>query len=492
MFLKYLKVKNIRTFSNAEIEFDKTNFITGMNLDTNDGNGLGKSSLVFSILTLIGGSSLTSINLSKLIRHNQKEAKIEGIIELNSGEVLEIKRTLKKRGSGSLAVKVNGKNLNCSTSTQYQEEIFSYLENADNFKKFRIIDKDSGINILDFTSGQLRKTLMGMCQDKFDAIRSKLLSRKNEFEKFSISHLLSAHAPSKKRLKILEGAILSLDNEKLRELNSKINEYNRDRNSIATQRGKYEQIIKIKNSQSYKLKSLSTCPTCFQKVNDSHKNSICSQLNKEIKKVQSQLKEILSKLEIYNDLLLSEEKKKSKIYKEKDKLTSLKYKLETRLKQENYKYTLKDIELAKKAIEEVDRFANYYIIEWVNIIEPIVNSYLEVLGIKFSFNVNEKGNLNPKIDRENETLDYDQLSQGEKIFISVIFKIALLLENNETGLLIADEGFDALSTENLDRIVNLVSNLPIQLIAVTHNKNVDTSRAKIIYIEKEKGESKIK
>lgn len=491
MFLQSLKILNIRTFKDADVNFGKINFITGKNLDTNDGNGVGKSALIQSILLLIGGSKLSDLNLSKFIRNNEKEAILEGSIETSSGDLLEIKRVLKSKGSGSLTVKINNQDLNLTTSSQYQDVIFENIGFSDDFKKFRIIDNSSGINILDFSSGQLRKTLMNLCQDKFDNIRKKLLEKKNEFEKYSMAHIIVKHAPSIKRLKIIEGAIYLIGTTELTNINKELNEYQKEKNDLSRNAGYYKQERDSSKQAYQKLQNMNQCYACYQNVPEQHKQKHFERFNKVIKESQEKLTEVLSKIEIYNDLILTKSKKQSEICRKKEKLSQLKYQLETRLKQSNYKYTLKDIELAKSAIEEIDNFANYYIVEWVNTIEPIVNTYLEVLNMKFSFNINEKGNLNPKIKRDDDELDYEQLSQGEKIFVSFIFKIALLLENNNSGLIIADEGLSALSTENLNRIITLASNLPIQLIAVTHNVDVDMSKTNVINIEKQKGVSKI-
>lgn len=491
MILKTIKIKNIRTFKEADIDFGKTNFITGWNFDTSDGNGVGKSALIQSILLLIGGAKLSDLNLAKLIRNGENEASIEGCIETSSGDLMEITRILKRKGSGSLSVKINNQELKLSTSSQYQDVIFDHLGSVESFKKFRIIDDSSGINILDFTSGQLRKSLMGICQNKFDNIRNSLLSKKNEFEKYSTSHLLSPHAPSEKRLALLGNAINEIESNELNKIIKKINEFQSEKNQFTKQIGSLNQEKLSANTASHRLQKMNECYSCYQKIPDIHKKSQIDRLSKIIKDADVKLKDILEQLEIYNDLIVCEDKKRSKIYQEKEKLTTLKQKLNTRLQQKEYKYTVADIELAKKSIEEIDNFANYYIVEWVNTIEPIVNTYLEVLGMKFSFNINEKGNINPKIKREKEELDYEQLSQGEKIFVSFIFKVALLLENNETGMIIADEGLSALATENLNRIITITSNLPIQLIAVTHNPEVDVTRAKTINIKKQKGVSQL-
>jgi len=490
MIAKDIKFKNVRSFVNAEINLVKSNLITGWNYDTDDGNGCGKSSFVASLLLLIGGSKLTDINLSKFIRDGEKSATISGSIEVGE-DLLEIERVLKTKGSGKLNLTINGEDQNFKTSKLAQEEIFKYIGSPENFKKFRIIDDGSGINILDFTSGQLRKTLMGLCQDKFDTLRKKLLDKKNLYEKYNKNVVLSKHAPSESRLQILQTAIKALDTTEMSKILTKVQKFQMEKNKLLTERGKQTQIKDIKTRQIQKLKSVGTCPFCFQTVPDEHKKEKCIPLQKELEKASQKIVGMVNDLKIYDDIVQSEEKKKTKIYAEKQKLNNLKYKLETRISQKEFRFTDKDVEIAKRAIDIIDDFANYYVMEWIKIIEPIVNSYIDRLNMHMKFNIDEGGNIEVTVIRNEKSYTYDQLSQGEKIFVSTVFKIALLMEQQETGLMVADEAFNSLSGENLNRVLEIISNLPVQLLCISHNPDIDKNLAKEIFIEKKNDVSKI-
>lgn len=483
MIIKSLYFKNVRSFIEAEINLVKSNLITGWNYDTDDGNGVGKSSLIAAILLLLGGSKLTDINLKKFIRDEEKTATISGMVEVGE-DLLEIERVLKKSGTGKLKLAINGEDQEFKTSKLAQEEIFKYIGNAENFKKFRIIDDGSGINILDFTSGQLRKTLMGLCQDKFDNLRKKLLEKKNLYEKYNKNSVLSKHAPSEKRLGILISSIKALDTTEMSKILAKIQKFQMEKNKLLTERGKNTQIKDIKNRQIQKLKTMGICPSCFQEVPEDHKTKLCVPLQKELEEASQKIVGMIDDLKIYDEIVQTEEKKKSKIYAEKQKLNNLKYKLETRISQKEYKYTQADVEIAKRAIDIIDDFANYYVMEWIKIIEPIVNSYIDRLNMSMKFNISEEGNIEVVVTRNEKSFTYDQLSQGEKIFLSTIFKIALLMEQQETGLMLADEAFNSLSGENLNRILDIISNLPIQLLCISHNPDIDKNLAKEIFIEK--------
>jgi len=491
MIIKSLYFKNIRSFEEAEIKFVKSNFITGWNLDTEDGNGVGKSTIIASILLLLGGAKLVDINLKKFIRDGEKTALIVGVFEIGENTI-EIERILKLRGTGNLRVFIDGKEENFKTSKVAQEKILEYIGSTDNFKKFRIIDSSTGINILDFTSGQLRKTLMGLCQDKFDKLRKKLLEKKNLYEKYNKSAVLNKHYPSMKRLQVLIASIKTFDTTEMNTVLKQIHEFQIDKNKLLMERGKYVQTRDIKTRQIQKLKNLGTCPSCFQKVSEEHKKSIIQPLNKDLKIVSEKIANILQDLKMYDEIIQTEEKKKIDLYAEKQKLTNLKYKLDTRIAQKEYKYTDEDVQLVKKAIEIIDEFANYYVIEWIKIIEPIVNSYIDCINMQMNFQVDENANIEIIVTRNEKQYTYDQLSQGEKIFLSTVFKIALLMEQQESGLMLADEAFNSLSGENLNRILEIISNLPVQLLCISHNPDINKSLAQEIFIEKANDVSIIK
>jgi len=490
MKINTLQLKNIRSFKEAELTFVKSNFITGWNKDTQDKNGLGKSTIVLSLLLLLGGAKLVDINLKKFIRDGEKSASIKGVIEVGN-DIIEVERILKVKGSGTLKFSINGEDPKLASSKIYQEKLLELIGSAENFKKFRIIDTSSGINILDFTSGQLRKTLMNMCQKKFDGLRKKLLDKKTQYEKYNKKLVISKHAPSNKRLEILESAIKTLDTTKLKEVMVKIQEFQMEKNKLLTEKGKLTQDKYIKEQQFNKFKAMAQCPTCLQKVTEEYKAPIFKDLSEKIKSLTEKTNSILTDLKMYDEIVSQEEKKRSKVYEEKQKINTLKSKLQTRLAQKEYIYSDKDVEIVKEALDVIDSFGNYYVMEWVKIIEPIVNSYIGQLNMQMTFTPDEKDNIEIIINRNDKTYTYDMLSQGEKIFISTIFKVALLMEKGESGLMIADEAFSCLSKENLDRILLSISELPVQLIFVTHILE-ETDLAKRIFIIKENGISILK
>lgn len=484
MFLKKLKIKNVRSIEEAEVTFIDSNYVTGFNKDTNDGNGCGKTSLMDSIKINAYGTKSVDINIKKFVRKGAKSAEIDGMWQVGN-DIIEIQRSIKKSGTSTLKVLINGKDSECKTATDYQNEIYKYLDTPEEFKKFRLIDKDKGTNILDFTPGNLRKTLMALCEDRFDDIRKKLTKKQSEYEKYNKDAVLYKLAPSESRLEVLTSAIKNLDTSKLKKITDKIREFQNEKYKLTNSRGQSSKVREIKDRQIYKLKNMNKCPSCFQEVKAEYKAQILEQLNVELKNAVTEIQQINEQLSMYDDIVNVESKKQTEIYKRKDVLNKLKYKLETRISQKDYRFTKSDVELVKKAIAEIDNFANYYILKWVKVVQPIVNSCIAKLNMVINFEPDKKGNLEIIVHRGKETFCYDELSGGERLFISFIFKIAILLEQQKSGLMLSDEGFSCLSTENIHRAINVAEDLPVQLIFVSHNPELDVAQTKTIYLEKE-------
>jgi len=154
------------------------------------------------------------------------------------------------------------------------------------------------------------------------------------------------------------------------------------------------------------------------------------------------------------------------MYNKKLKLNDLLLKLESRIRQKDYIYTNKDVLLYKKAIEELDLFCNNFIVDWLKNFEPIINNIISKINFKIEFDFNKK--LDLRLIKNNQTYSYKELSTGQKLILSIAFKLAILLEKNETGLIIADEGFSNLDYDNLNYIVELFKDLPFQLIMMLH------------------------
>jgi len=152
----------------------------------------------------------------------------------------------------------------------------------------------------------------------------------------------------------------------------------------------------------------------------------------------------------------------------KEKLSRYRFELETRIKQKDYKWSDKDVLVVKEAVKELEKFCHNYITNWVQVLEPIINNIINNIGFSIKFSLNDQGNLDLLLAKNNQEYGYKDLSTGQKLILTVAFQIALLMERGEEGLIVADEGFSSLDEKNLNLIFDLFKNLPFQLICVIH------------------------
>ncbi len=140
-----------------------------------------------------------------------------------------------------------------------------------------------------------------------------------------------------------------------------------------------------------------------------------------------------------------------------------------RIKQKEFKYSEKDVLITKKALVELDTFTSYFIIKSIQTLEPIINTILEHIRFEIKFIVNDKNNIDYTLSKEGIKYTKEDLSSGQKLILQIAFKLALLMQRGESGLVIADEGMSPLDSSNLLHIIDLIKGLPFQLLIVLHN-----------------------
>ena len=97
-----------------------------------------------------------------------------------------------------------------------------------------------------------------------------------------------------------------------------------------------------------------------------------------------------------------------------------------------------------------------------------------------------------KIKNGENELKYEQLSSGQKCFLSSVFKLAILLHKGENeGIIIADEGLGNMDSVNFLKFIEICKTLPFQYFIIYQNlpEIEDVNKIDII---RQNGESKIK
>ncbi len=176
----------------------------------------------------------------------------------------------------------------------------------------------------------------------------------------------------------------------------------------------------------------------------------------------------------------------------------------------------KEIEEKKAArgkityINELIDWFDAYFISLMDIIERRVMSALQhifneffrkwfyiLMGDQFEMRVDE--NFSPVIEQNGYRTEYENLSGGEKTAVALAYRLALnkvinsMIETIKTkDLLILDEPTDGFSSEQLDRIRDIIAELQLkQIILVSHEPKIDTFVDNVIKIYKENHVSKV-
>jgi hypothetical protein len=468
MIATRINLKGFKCFKDdITFKLDRLNLITG-------DNGIGKSTLARdSFLFCLFGYSNTT--LEKLANRKLKNKEYKVRIEF---EEQKKKIIIERKFPSSLTIYEDGIKLDFNNK-EAQEYIGKLFKNLDYFKKFRTIDSEEGINVLGEGKTSIKKTLLSFQEDWFNSIRQQLLDKKREREFYNKDKCISNHYPSEKRLGIINKYIDRFTdgcNNFKKEIENQV----RVISDINLKIGKVQGEKDFHLSKLNKIKSLDICPTCTQKVSNEIKETVNQNLLLEVDKCKNKLlpleKEFSLEQEVYKIGNNLKDKYSSKLIK----LKELKDKLDIAIKQKDFKYSNKDILIMNECIKEIDYFYGRFITEWIKTLEPIMNSILDKINLKISF----KDDFDIVLYKEELEYTYKEMSMGQKLILSLALKIAILLEQGEKGLIIADEGFSSLTEENIQYVLKLFKDLPFQLICVIHRYSTNDENINLIELEK--------
>ena len=457
MKLINIKLKNFKKYDNIEQEFDDIVFIIGK-------NGAGKSTLAWeALLFCVYGYSPKPL-LDLPTRDKSKSCEVNSIIE-HKGNIYDITR----KYPSSIKILKNKKELKFETLKEAQDNLNSLFGDINYFKKFRMIDTGIGINFLEEGSQALKKILFSVSDEIFNKVKEKLNNIKREREIYNREKaVIYTNHPSEERLRILRNAI-NVKSGSVSKLKQEDNELQRDQYKYNNQKGQAEGQLKNLNWQKNQTIKSTHCYACKQELLPETKQRMLKEKETEIEKAIKLVTEaegILKETEeIRNEFKSPIEKLLYKI----ENLKRLITRLEGRLKQKEYKYTSRDIEIVKQALKELDNLSTKYLIQSIRILEPIINSVLTKINFEVSFDINEKGKFSIDLFKEGIKYKYKDLSTGEKLLLQIAFKLALLLDRAEDGIVIADEGLSSLDEENILHILTIFKQFPLQLVAIIHH-----------------------
>ena len=206
------------------------------------------------------------------------------------------------------------------------------------------------------------------------------------------------------------------------------------------------------------------------------------QLYHKIEQLKTKIESEINCMEHYNSLY---EYAQKRIQKVKECIMKLK----EAEKFSEYKYNSADIQLYADSIKTFDDFAGWYIQNWLDNLTFVINDLLQSINLKVIFSADKRFLTIIENDRE---LDYNDLSSCQEIFLSVIFKLAILLHNGiNDGIIIIDEGINEMKLNNAHKLINILKTLPFQIFLIYQNID-EIEDVNVIEVERIGNESRIK
>jgi len=440
-------------------------------------NGSGKSAIVLdSILFCLYGH--TEGILQELVTIGQKKSSVKLFLEANNKTYSILRELPSTLTILEDCVEIKG---SIKVKQEYLNKVFHDLTW---FKQFRLFDVSAGINILEGSSLDLRTTLLSFNEEKLNILRTKLLALKRERDVYNIANIdILPHAPSEKRKSILQKGIAMIKGL-IDPVRVKLNNHHINIRQINYQLGGLNQKIDASILKNNTIKNLVSCPTCHQTVENKYKDEVAkevedivkqntdfiTQLKKDLQNEQNQVLELTQTSEKFQSSIITAERRLQQ--------------LDSRIKQKDYIWSPKDLEVIKECIKEVDNFYSFYLLETIKSVEPVINHLLSKIQFKLKFIVNAKSKFDFIVIIDNKEFNYSQLSKGQKLVTSMAVKMALLLERGESGLIISDEGMSSLSNKNLDLMFDLIQEHPFQLLAVVHRYENPPNFLKLFEVNK--------
>lgn len=470
MKIKHIKLKNFKNFKEKEITLSDMTFIKGK-------NGTGKTTLALdSILFALYGYT-TKDSLKDLpTKDKAKSCTVE--VEL---EVKGKNYTVIRSYPTHIVIKEEGIALTFATSIEANNYLKKLVGDRVYFQKFRLIDAyTKETNFLEEGQATIKKIIFSISEDMFNNVKAKLQAIKSERERFNKdSAVVFTHYPSEKRLMFIKSKCSELS-EQYNKLNNDVRGFQDEYNKAYRDKGNLEGQKSYQKTQRDKLMANKACYVCGAQVSEEKKKQLLDDINAKILDFNNKINKYNVTLEEQKDLIEYYRNLKDRIQVKKESISSWKIKLESRMAQKEFKYTNKDVLIVKKALEELDKLSSYYLTESIKILEPIINSVLEKIGFTVSFTINEKGKFTITLQKEGIEYKYKDLSTGQKLLLQIAFKLALLLERGESGIVIADEGMSSLDKENLYHVLQIFENLPFQLVFIIHNLDEVPDNIRII------------
>ena len=389
----------------------------------------------------------------------------------------------------TLKIFVDNQEIQFNTNTIGQAYLEEIIGTLDFFRSYRCVSDTQGINLLNMGIVTLRKSMMSFIESYFTNIRTSLLTKKLERERYSVDKKLCKHYLSTKRKCLLETGLNKLMDIK-KELQNGINDSRKAISKVEGEISAKKRIISYKEAETKKAEEgicpilKTTCDRIGKKMTADDKSKLFQEIEQLSHEIEQLEESIIGDNDYLADLEIQMQETEFKIEKTRRKAI----RLESAFQFKDYKYTKADIVIYDEAIKILDNFAGEYIKEWLSNLSIIINNLLQPINLSVEFTADKEFMY---VKDNDQILKYNSLSSGQQTFLGCIFKLAILLNQNQTGMIILDDGLGNLDFKNFKNLLEIIKTLPFQIIAVYQNNNETLPDIKYFNIIRQNGESKI-
>ncbi len=296
MFLKSIKLHNIRSYENAEISFPVGSVLLAGDI------GSGKSTILLAIEFAIFGAKKGELPAYTLLRHGKKEGSVELNMQVDNKDTT-IKRTL-KRGKDDIKQEAGYVIINGIKKIGTAEELRAIVLELIGYPKDLVKKgKDLIYRYTVYTPQEDMKRILYEDKD----VRLETLRKVFNIDKYKRikdnSKIITTSLREKK--KHLEGFILDLDNKK-KDLEDRKNEILELDKRINDMLPKIDEVKKIINEKKKSVESIENDmmqlnslrkELSVTEANIAHKVEQNNRLNDEIKRLEKQIDELKKQVE---------------------------------------------------------------------------------------------------------------------------------------------------------------------------------------------------
>jgi len=202
--------------------------------------------------------------------------------------------------------------------------------------------------------------------------------------------------------------------------------------------------------------------------------------------------------------MLAEEKEKSRLEQQRNDVKSEIKRMEEEIgKKIDFRKKSERIGILTNWIDSLfiplmDSMERHVLLSVQQEFDSLLRKWLEII-IGDALNVRIDEGFSPLIEQNGFATSYENLSGGEKTAVALAYRLALnkvinsMIDTIKTNdLLILDEPTDGFSTDQLDRLRDVINELNLrQIIIVSHEQKIDTFVDNVIRIYKENHVSRI-